>query len=89
MAVVPLLLAALTIVLIKPSEEKCRKAATEKLTAANLPALPENIIVKDYFFMRVLKYAYHADTFKLGSAAFLQVRVKDHWIEDIKAKQGK
>jgi hypothetical protein len=87
LAVIPLVLAAVTIVLLKPSEEKCRQVATEKLTAANLPVAAENIIIKDYFVMRVLKYAYNGDTSKLGSAAFLQVRVKDHWIEEIKSKK--
>lgn len=88
LAVIPLILAAVTIVLVKPSEEKCRQVATEKLTAANLPASAENIIVKDYFFMKILKYAHNGDTSKLGSAAFLQVRVKDHWIGEIKSKKN-
>lgn len=87
LTVVPLAMAAVTIYLLKPSEETCRKVATEKLSAANLPAANENIIVQDYFFMRTLKYVHNGDTSKLGSAAFLQVRVKDGFVQDIKAKK--
>lgn len=85
LAVVPLVLAAITIILLKPSDEKCKQVAIEKLATINVKASPGDILIDDYFFMKLLRFAHTKDTFRLGSAAFLQVRVKDEKLEKIKA----
>ena len=85
MAVVPLILAAITIILLKPSDEKCREVGIERLSTINIKASPNDILIKDYVLMKTLRYVHNTDTFKLGSGAFLQVRVNDRKLENIKA----
>jgi hypothetical protein len=84
--VVPLILAMVTIILVKPSDEKCRKVAIEKLHAIHIKADTEDILVKDYVILKTIRYKNATDTFKLGSAAFLQVRIKEDRLTEIKAE---
>jgi hypothetical protein len=83
LAIVPFILAVLTFVIIKPSDEKCRKVGIERLATINIKASPENILVQDYLVVKVLKYVHNADTFKLGTGFFLQVKVNDRKLENI------
>jgi len=84
LAVVPLILAVITIILIKPSDEKCREVAIKRLSSINIQASSNNILIKDYVLMKTLKYVTSTDTFKLGSGAFLQVKVNDAKLENIR-----
>jgi hypothetical protein len=85
--VVPLILVFLTFYLSKPSEEKCTQIAIERLETINIKASPNNIHVKDYVIMRVMKYVIRNDTLQLGSGFFFRVKVNDRKLEAI-AKHG-
>ena len=80
----PLALAILTIILIKPSDEQCRKRAVEILAASNIQAAPGNIIVKDYVLLKVLHYAGNRDTVRMGNAGFLQVDIDEDDLERVR-----
>lgn len=80
----PLALAILTIILIKPSDEKCRKLAVETLAASNIQAAPSNIVVKDYVVLKVLHYAGSQDTVRMGNAGFLQVDIDEEDLERVR-----
>jgi hypothetical protein len=82
--ILPLLLAALTFVLTKPSDEKCRETGIKRLATIDIKAAPGNIIIKDYWVIKLLRYAHNADTFKLGSGFFLQVKINDRKLEHIR-----
>lgn len=81
---VPLILALITIILIKPSDEKCRAVAIERLSTINIKASENDILIKDYVLMKTLRYVHNTDTFKLGSGAFFQVKVNDRKLENIR-----
>jgi hypothetical protein len=70
LTIVPFILAVITIILIKPSDDECKYVAIEKLKASNLSASTENIIIKDYVVMKILRFAASTDTVKMGSAVF-------------------
>ncbi len=84
LAAVPLVLALLTIALIKPSDEECRKVGIERLATINIQASPGNILIRDYFLIKTMRYVHKTDTFKLGSGAFLQVKVNDKKLAHIR-----
>lgn len=86
--VVPLILALVTIILIKPPDEKCRKTAIEKLRSIHIQAAPGDILVNDYVILKTIGYKNTRDTFKLGSAAFFQVRIKEDRLAKIKAENN-
>jgi hypothetical protein len=86
LAIVPLLLAMLTFILVKPSDEECRKTGIERLATINIKADPKDILVKDYLILKTMRYATPTDTFKLGSGFFLNVKVNDRKLEKIREK---
>ncbi len=81
---VPLILALITIILIKPSDEKCRTVAIERLGTINIQASANDILITDYVLVKTLRYVHNTDTFKLGSGAFFQVKVNDRKLENIR-----
>ena len=89
LTIVPLILAVITIVLIKPSDEKCRLVAIERLNTININASGNDILIKDYILMKTLRYVKNNDTFKLGSGAFFQVKINDQKLENIKQNIAK
>lgn len=71
----------------KPSDEKCREIAIEKLAEKNIKASPADIRIDDKVFLKTINYVSVGDTLKVAHGFFFQVRMKDDKLENIKSHQ--
>lgn len=85
--IVPLLLAALTFYLTKPSDETCKEEGISRLATINIKASADSILVKDYVVVKAMKYVANGDTLPLGTGFFFQVKVNDRKLENITKHQ--
>jgi hypothetical protein len=85
-AILPFIITFFIFFFAKPSDERCKREAVQKLATINVNAAPTEILVQDRVVLKTLWYVPKSDSIKLGHGFFFKVRIKDYRLEEVKSR---